>query len=98
MRDVALSLLFLFHLLGALSHIKTMKGVAYGIGKFFDLDRELITFDTPKDLIRKVRYYLSHDVEREQVIFTARKKLLAQQTVKQRAHRMLEIIRENIPT
>ena len=69
-----------------------------GIGRFFDLDRELITFDTPKDMIRKVRYYLSHDAQREQVALAARQKLLARHTVKQRLREMLDFIRDNLPT
>ncbi|KPK74704.1 MAG: hypothetical protein AMJ79_13365 [Phycisphaerae bacterium SM23_30] len=67
-----------------------------GVGEMFELGRELITFNTPQDLVRKVRYYLAHDEEREAIAQAAREKLLAQHTYKIRARQMLEAIIEGI--
>ena len=62
------------------------------IGKMFQLGRELITFETPKDLLRKVRYFLSHEQERRQIATAARQKLLAAHSYKQRMSEMMEMI------
>ena len=60
-----------------------------GLGKAFKLDREIITFNSPKDLIRKVRYYLNHDAERRQIAQVARQKVLAHYST---AGRMAELL------
>ena len=54
---------------GAFCLVKSHPGhrAADGLGQFFKLDREIITFDTPEDLVRKVRYYLAHPDEREDI-------------------------------
>lgn len=37
------------------------------IGRFFDVGRELVTFEGERDLIDKARYYLEHEQERETI-------------------------------
>ena len=37
------------------------------IGKYFEPDREIVTFTGPEDLVRKVKYYLKHEGEREEI-------------------------------
>ena len=63
-----------------------------GLGKFFKLNHELITFDGPKDLLRKIRYYLDNEQERQRISKAAREKLLAEHTYRRRAREMLKII------
>ena len=58
----------------------------------FELGRELITFDTCQDLVRKARYYLSHDKKREEIARAAREKLLERHSAKIRARQMLDAI------
>ncbi|MFC1782263.1 glycosyltransferase [Planctomycetota bacterium] len=67
-----------------------------GIGEMFELGRELIVFDTPNDLVRKVRYFLSHDQEREEIARAGRQKLLTRHSYKIRARQMLDAIIEGI--
>ena len=67
-----------------------------GIGKFFALDRELVTFEGPKDLIRKVRHYLKNDQERQRIAEAAREKLLAQHSCRVRLVEMLDIIKAHL--
>ena len=74
------------------------EGSPDAIGNFFDLGSELITFDTAKDLIRKVHHYLDREDERQEIAAAARKKLLVQHSAKQRMRQMLDIIRDNLPT
>lgn len=63
-----------------------------GLGKFFKLNHELITFDGPKDLLRKIRYYLDNEQERQHISKAARERLLAEHTYRHRAREMLKII------
>ena len=63
-----------------------------GLGKFFQLNHELITFDGPKDLLRKIRYYLDNEQERQRISKAARERLLAGHTCRHRAREMLETI------
>ncbi|GAG38068.1 unnamed protein product, partial [marine sediment metagenome] len=63
-----------------------------GIGKLFQLNRELITFNTPEDLVRKLRYYLEHEEERVRLAQAAREKLLAGHTYRRRGMEMLAAI------
>lgn len=63
-----------------------------GIAEFFELGKEIITFDTPKDLICKVRYYLEHEQERMVIIEKAREKLLDQHSYEKRMGELRERI------
>jgi glycosyltransferase involved in cell wall biosynthesis len=63
-----------------------------GLGKFFKLNHELITFDGPKDLLRKIRYYLDNEQERQRISKAAREKLLAEHTYRCRTREMLKTI------
>ena len=69
---------------------------ADGLGEMFELGRELTIFDTPQDLVRKVRYFLAHDEEREKITQAAREKLLSHHSYKIRARQILNAIIEGI--
>lgn len=60
-----------------------------GIGKYFDLEKELLTFDTPKELLQKVRYYLGHPKERQELAAKAAQKAHALYSTTQRCLEML---------
>jgi hypothetical protein len=67
-----------------------------GISQYFEIGKEVITFDTASDLLRKVRYYLSHDTERETVTQAARETLLARHTYQIRMQQMFHTIAERL--
>jgi len=35
--------------------------------EFFDIGKEIICYDSPKDMVEKIKYFLNHDDEREQI-------------------------------
>lgn len=63
-----------------------------GIGEILELEKELITFHDPQDLIEKLRYYLEHTEKRQEIAQTAHQKLLAKHTCRQRMKEMLKFI------
>lgn len=63
-----------------------------GLGEYFELGKEIITFDTPVDLVRKVRHYLRHEGERRRIADAARQKLLARHSYHLRTRQMIEAI------
>ena len=65
---------------------------ADGIAEFLEPGKEIITFDTPRDLVRKVRYYLEHEQERKSIAAHARQKLITRHTCQQRMCDMLKQI------
>lgn len=50
---------------------------ANGLSRYLDLKEDIVTFDTPRDLIRKIRYFLEHEKERQHIALNAREKILA---------------------
>ncbi len=67
-----------------------------GISQYFEIGKEIITFETASELLRKVRYYLSQETEREAVVQAARAKLLARHTYRIRMQQMLSRIAEHL--
>jgi len=66
-----------------------------GIGEFFQVNKELITFKEPQDLVRKIRYYLEHESERRCLAEAARNKLLSRHTYRHRAQSIIDTIVSN---
>jgi hypothetical protein len=67
-----------------------------GLGSMFSLDKEIIPFDTPKDLVWKVRYYLEHEPQRQEIAQRARKTLLDNHSTLERVRQMLSIIAQRL--
>ena len=63
-----------------------------GIGEMFEPGGEIVTFDSPDDMIDKIRYYLNHDEEREAIAAAGKKRVLAEHTYEHRFRRMFEIL------
>lgn len=64
-----------------------------GISQMFELDKELITFSSTRDLVRKVKHYLQNEGHRREVADAARAKLLKQHSCRQRMSEMLQHLR-----
>jgi len=67
-----------------------------GIASIFEPGREIITFESSKDLVRKVNYFLSHEQERQAIGRLAREKILAQYSYQYRMRQMLDAISAGI--
>lgn len=44
-----------------------LTGHAENLGEYYEIGKEIVTFDTTQDMIDKIRYYLAHDKEREDI-------------------------------
>lgn len=60
-----------------------------GLGSAFELDRELVTFQSPEELVAKARFYLSRSDLRAEIGNRARQRVLVQHTYR---HRLMEIL------
>jgi hypothetical protein len=64
--------------------------VANGLDELFDLQREIVTYDTDDDLLAKARYYLEHETERAAIAGRGRARACAQHTYQHRADQVLQ--------
>jgi len=55
-----------------------------GVGEFFEEGKEIVCFDTKEEMLDKIRYYLAHESERQQIAEAARKRVLREHTWGQR--------------
>jgi spore maturation protein CgeB len=62
------------------------------LGRFFSVDDEVVTFDTPEDLKAKVAYYLVHEDERRELAQRARARALREHTYEHRVRQVLGTI------
>jgi spore maturation protein CgeB len=63
-----------------------------GLGDFFKIGKEIITFDTPNDLVRKTKQYLRDEPARKQIAHAAHARLLEEHTAKARMGQLLTCI------
>ena len=61
---------------------------------FFEVSEEVVTFDSPDALWRKVNYYPSHPDEMERLGERARQRVLADHTYRHRMQELLENVLE----
>lgn len=57
---------------------------AEGIEEYYDIDKEIVCFKNIKELIEKIKYYLNHKEEREQIALAGYKRTLKDHTYEQR--------------
>ncbi len=50
------------------------------ISEFFEVGKEIITYKSPEDLIKKIKYYLANDKERKQIAVNGQKRTLRDHT------------------
>lgn len=63
-----------------------------GLSEFFKIGREIITFDNPNDLVRKVKQYLRDDEGRKQIAEAGQKRCRETHSYHVRMREMLEIM------
>lgn len=64
--------------------------------RHFKVGKELITFTSPQDLRRKVKYYLSHDQEREKIAQTGYNRILKSHTFNHRLKELFRIVNHHV--
>jgi len=59
------------------------------VSRFFDVDKEIVTFSEEEDLKKKIRYYLDHPEERRKIAEAGHRRAAAEHTI---AHRMQTVL------
>lgn len=63
-----------------------------GLGEFFEIGKEIVTFDSPNDLVRKAKQYLRDDAARKQIAEAGRQRCLADHSETVRMKQMLAML------
>ena len=63
-----------------------------GLDELFTIGENIITFKSEGDLIEKIKYYLTHDVEREEITRKGYKHVKSNHTYDKRAKQLVKII------
>jgi len=63
-----------------------------GIEEMFEPGKELVLFQTPDEMIEKIRYYLAHDTERKTIAAAGHQKALSQHTYTHRFQRLFQLL------
>ena len=61
---------------------------------YFEPDRDLVIFESPEELEKKVSYYLEHEEEREQIARNGKEKLVRYHPYNGRLQKMLSTVFE----
>ena len=67
--------------------------IAPGLERYFSIGREVATFESPTELVEKVRYYLDHPDERDALARAGHARTIAEHTYEQRISEILERLR-----
>jgi len=60
------------------------------VGEFFEEDKEIVCFDTQEDMLNKIRFYLTHEADRQRIAHAARERVLRDHTWTHRVQHMSE--------
>lgn len=63
-----------------------------GMEQLFTPGKELVTFETPDEMVEKIKYYLAHDDERKSIAQAGQARALAEHTYEHRFRRMFDIL------
>jgi spore maturation protein CgeB len=66
------------------------------IADLFEPGKEIVVYDSPEDCIRKVKWLLEHDKEREEIAHAGQEKVLEMHTVEKRCSMILKIINSEL--
>lgn len=62
----------------------TISGYSEDIGSYYEENKEMVFYHSPDDLEKKIRYYLTHDDEREKIAEAGYKRTLSEHTYEKR--------------
>ena len=66
---------------------------APGLDRYFSISREIVTFDTPSQLVEKARYYLDRPDERDAIARAGHARTMAEHTYERRISEILDKLR-----
>lgn len=66
------------------------------LGSFFEVGKEIVGYKTADDLIDKIRYYLAHDAEREQIALNGYRRVIQDHTCQVRMRQLGELIEQGM--
>lgn len=61
-----------------------LSGVAENLGEYYEIGKEIVTFDSTPDMIEKIKYYLAHDEEREAIALAGYERTMRDHTYQTR--------------
>ena len=64
------------------------------LGEFFELDKEVVCYMDIEDLRGKIKYYLAHPEEREEIARGGQERVLREHTYRHRMGKLISIMRE----
>ena len=64
--------------------------------EYFEIGKELETYETPEELEEKIRYYLSHEEERIEIAINGYEKVKKYHTYEIRLTQMMKILTETM--
>ncbi|MBM3229792.1 glycosyltransferase [Candidatus Parvarchaeota archaeon] len=56
----------------------------YDLPRYFEAGKEVVCYESPSDLVEKIRYYLSHEAEREKIAEAGYRRTLAEHSYEKR--------------
>lgn len=68
-----------------------------GLERCYQIGEEIALYESPEELVEKIRYYLKHEDEREAIAKRGYERTLAEHTMEQRFRQLFEHIRFSIP-
>ncbi|WP_025699813.1 CgeB family protein, partial [Paenibacillus durus] len=62
------------------------------LASFYNPGEEIVTFSTPQEMIDKIRYYLTHEEERQAIVLKGLERTLRDHTYPKRVNQLLATI------
>lgn len=62
------------------------------LNTLFEIDKEIVTYKTLEELVKKIKYYLSHESERKRIAMAGQKRTLKDHTYQKRMEQLKEIL------
>jgi spore maturation protein CgeB len=60
---------------------------------YYDVDREIVRYDGPEELVRKIAWYLDHPDERKEIALNGYRAVMSRHRIRRRMHEGAELIR-----
>jgi len=67
-----------------------------GLGEFFKIGKEIITFNSPNDLVHKTKQYLRDEAARKQIAESGRRRCLEEHSTAVRMQQMLNVVGQRL--